>query len=312
MFNSKNCIMAKNKTTKQEGLLENLPERMDIRVDWAFKHLFSKKKHLIKIIHDLLDINIEVLEYLPNELDVASGQDKKSVMDVVCRNTATGETFVLEMQTTYESDMSDRLYYYGGSLIHNQMSRGAIEYRINSVLVCCIASYKVAHKETVPDDKLFFHYKMMEKDTHEIFDGDKLNICFLELSRFGSYLDKNADLKKQWCWIFNNLANFVSVPENLDPSFSEIIKDSSMQKLTAQEKLKYMEALTLNERERLVIHKGGYQMGMEDGIALEKANSEAKVKEEKDSIAKALLSKGISPETVAECTGLSLEEIHSL
>ena len=111
LFNSKNCIMAKNKTTKQEGLLENLPERMDIRVDWAFKHFFSKKRHLIKIIHDLLDINIEVLEYLPNGLDVATEKDKKSVFDVICKDTKTDETFVLEMQTTHESDMADRLYY---------------------------------------------------------------------------------------------------------------------------------------------------------------------------------------------------------
>ena len=35
-----------------------------------------------------------------------------------------------------------------------------------------------------------------------------LNICFLELERFDNYLDKNTDLKKQWCWIFNNLATY--------------------------------------------------------------------------------------------------------
>lgn len=33
---------------QQAADLRNIPERMDIRVDWAFKHLFSKKEHLIK------------------------------------------------------------------------------------------------------------------------------------------------------------------------------------------------------------------------------------------------------------------------
>ena len=206
--------MARKKTTaaleREAALLRNLPERMDIRVDWAFKHLFGKKKHLIKIIRDLMDMDIEVIEYLPNCLDVDSEQDKKSMFDVICRDCKTGEIFVLEMQTTYESDMNDRLYYYAGSLIHNQVHSGDEVYSVNAVLVCCIASYRVPHKQTVPDGKVFFHYKMLEKGTYEVFDGDKLNICFLELERFDNYLEKNSDLKEQWCWIFNNLATCAS------------------------------------------------------------------------------------------------------
>ena len=156
--------------------IENIPERMDIRVDWAFNHFFRKKKHLIKIIKDLLDLDIEVLEYLPNLLDVSVEKDKRSVFDVACRNVKTGETFVLEMQRTDESDMMDRLYYYGGSLIHNQVEKGDLKYKVNSVLVCCIATYDVRHNGSVPEGKVLFRYRMMENDTHEVFDGDKLNI----------------------------------------------------------------------------------------------------------------------------------------
>ena len=195
-------------TAEQAEALKNLPARLDIRVDWAFKHFFAKKKHLIKIIRDLLDMDIEVIEYEPNGLDVATDQDKKSVFDVICKNTQTGERFVLEMQTTYESDMNDRLYYYGGSLIHNQVSSGDKTYNVKSVLILCIASYKVPHKEPVPTGKVFFKYQMRERETHEVFDGDKLGICFLELNRFDDYLDKDSDLKRQWCWIFNNLSNY--------------------------------------------------------------------------------------------------------
>lgn len=44
--------MTKNASSHQ------IPERLDIRVDWAFHHFFRKKKHLIKIIKDLLDMDI--------------------------------------------------------------------------------------------------------------------------------------------------------------------------------------------------------------------------------------------------------------
>ena len=40
-----------NKVSSQQ-----IPERLDIRVDWAFQYFFSEKQHLIKLIKDLLDI----------------------------------------------------------------------------------------------------------------------------------------------------------------------------------------------------------------------------------------------------------------
>ena len=306
--------MARKKSTtakeREAMLLRNLPERMDIRVDWAFKHLFGKKKHLIKIIRDLMDMDIEVIEYLPNCLDVDSEQDKKSMFDVICKDCRTGETFVLEMQTTYESDMNDRLYYYAGSLIHNQVQSGDVVYSINSVLICCIASYRVPHNSPVPEGKMFFRYRMLENETHEVFDGDKLNICFLELERFDNYLDKNSDLKEQWCWIFNNLATFVHRPESLDPSFDDIIDDSVTVKLSTKEKLAYMEARTLSERERIVIREGGYIIGKEEGFAegMEKGMEKGKIQGILESAGR-LLAAGMSKADVAKLLNLEVEQL---
>ena len=281
--------------------IENIPARMDIRVDWAFHHFFRKKKHLIKIIKDLLDMDIQVIEYLPSVLDAVSEKEKRSVFDVICKNVRTQETFVLEMQTTYESDMMDRLYYYGGSLIHNQVEKGDPKYDVHSVLVCCIACYRVPHKESVPEGKVFFRYRMMENDTHEIFDGDKLNICFLELARFDNYLKKGSDLREQWCWIFNNLSTFVERPKNLDSSFDEVIKDADTSKLSANQRKSYMEARKLSEHERLVVYEGGIEIGRREGI--EKSKKE---------IAQNLLSLDVSPATISKATGLSEAEITSL
>lgn len=259
-----------NKTTAGEAvkttLTRKLPPRLDIRVDWAFHRIFSNRKHLQKIIRDLLEMDIEVLEYLPNELVVSSEHDKRSVFDVICRNSGTGETFVLEMQNNYEADMPDRLYYYGGSLLHNQMRRGELKYEVQSVVVCCIATYSVPHNGPVPEGKVFFRYRMMENETHEVYDGDKLNICFLELSRFEHYLDKDSDLRQQWCWLFENMSIFVERPKELDPSFDELIEDASTQKLTAMEREDYLKALEISERDRVVLYEGGYYIGHRDGV----------------------------------------------
>ena len=270
---------------------------MDIRIDWAFKHVFSKKEHLRKIIRDLIEIDIEVLEYLPNGLDVASEQDKKSVFDVLCKNTATEEVFVLEMQTSRESDMNDRLFYYGGSLIHNQVKSGDDVYTVKTVYILCIASYRVPHNQPVPRGKVFFEYKMMERTTHEIFDGDKLQFYFLELERFDYYLDSQSDLKEQWCWIFNNMAIFAEKPAALDASFDGIIDDASTRRLTLEEREAYMEARHLNEREKYVIFEGGKQEGIELGI---------------EKVAKKMLNLGLDIELIKTATGLSEQTINAL
>lgn len=282
-----------------------LPERIDIRVDWAFKWIFSKEKHLVKIIKDLLDLDIEVIEYLPNELAVGSEEEKRSRFDVICKNTQTGEIFVLEMQTTYEYDMPDRLYYYAGSLIHNQVKVGDKSYTVNSVLICCIAGYHVHHRESVPEGKVFFRYKMKDEETGEVFDGDKLNICFLELNRFCNYLDKYSDLKAQWCWIFNNLSIFVHRPENLDSSFNDLLEDSCTKKLKPMEKEEYLKAAELTDFDRENIYKGGVYMGRLEGF------DEGR-QEGKQEIARAMLAKGFEVSDISELTGLTAAEIASI
>ena len=146
---------------------------------------------------------------------------------------------------------------------------------------------------------------MMENDTHEIFDGDKLNICFLELARFDNYLKKGSDLREQWCWIFNNLSTFVERPKNLDSSFDEVIKDADTSKLSANQRKSYMEARKLSEHERLVVYEGGYEIGMMEGM--EKGTQQRNAE-----IAKNLLAMHMSPNDIAKATGLTEEQILAL
>ena len=80
-----------------------------------------------------------------------------------------------------------------------------------------------------------------------------------------------------------------------------------------EEKIKYMEALHLNERERLVIHEGGYIIGKQDGLEEGRAEGLAKgLAKGKAEVAKNLLEMGVPTETVSKATGLSAKEIAAL
>ena len=80
-----------------------------------------------------------------------------------------------------------------------------------------------------------------------------------------------------------------------------MIKDAGTGKLTIQQKIEYMEAMHLNDRERLVIHEGGVMIGREEGR-----------EEEKRRIALAMLADEMEIPLVAKYSGLSEEEVKNL
>lgn len=54
---------------------------------------------------------------------MVSEKEKRSVFDVICTNEKTGERFLCEMQRHADTDMDDRLLFYGSSLIQKQIER---------------------------------------------------------------------------------------------------------------------------------------------------------------------------------------------
>jgi predicted transposase/invertase (TIGR01784 family) len=121
-------------------------------------------------------------------------------------------------------------------------------------------------------------------------------------------LDKDSDLKKQWCWIFNNLSIFAERPDNLDSSFNDLIEDARIKRLTKMDKDKYMEALQISDRDRKVIYEGGIIVGKHLG----REEEAAKARAEKLVSAKAMLDDDVDIAKIAKYTGLSVEEVEAL
>ena len=95
----------------------SIPTFLDFRVDYAFKYILGHKEALLKLLNDILPVRVDAVEYLPNEIPVISEKEKRSAFDVICTNKDTGERFLCEMQRLQDSDMDDRLLFYGCSLV---------------------------------------------------------------------------------------------------------------------------------------------------------------------------------------------------
>ena len=271
---------------------------LDLRVDWAFKYVFSKKEILLKLLNDILPATITDLEYLPNEIPVMSEKDKRSTLDVVC-DSPEGK-FLVEMQRKHTADIDDRLAYYSATLVQRQIKRKSKTYNVKHVYVLCVASYVRRHSAETPPGKLLFGYDYRENETYELLENSKTSFYYLELSRMRERdwekLQKNPD---RWCYLFKNMSKFAN--EREEPvdmhGFEDVLEASRVDSLSAEEMDNYQDMLTAVKNEIRSAHLYDIQ--------------QAKA-EEKLEMAKAFKALDVPAETIAKASGLSLEEIARL
>ena len=298
---------------------ERLSTFMDFRVDFAFKYILGHKRILLKLINDILPVQVEDIEYLGNEIPVMSVKEKRATFDVICTARGTGEKFIAEMQCLPDADMDDRLLFYGCSLVHSQIERGDESYLLRPVYVLCIADYIRQHDVTVPEEQFFFSYQFRELSNAQDCLTENLQFFFLELPRLQNVWDLLETNRERWCYLFKNLNKFAEVPAN-QAGFEDVFSIAQTGELTEKELKKYVTSM-VTEYDRKVIgdyfHKEGYAAGMveglakgrKDGIAEGRAEGLAEGKQEAAAKFKKL---GVSIEIIAEATGLTLEEIDAL
>ena len=282
---------------------EDLSRFMDMRVDFAFKYILGHKEILLKLLNDFLPIDVEDIEYRPNELPVQSEKDKRSAFDVLCTERNSGERFLCEMQQIEDTDMDDRLMFYGCSLIHSQIERGNPQYFLKPVYVICISNYLRKHDEPVPENKILFNYRMREPQMNENF-GNRLNFYILELprlKRLWANLETNVE---RWCYMFNNLSTFAEKVPADSEYFDDLYEVARTGGLTEVELQSYVDSMVTEYDKRVIgdyFLKEGMEKGMEKGI-------EKGIKKTIMDFKRA----GASDELITKATGLSLEQIATL
>lgn len=305
-----------------QELLDN-PERistfLDFRVDYAFKYILGHKEALLKLLNDILPLHVDDVEYLPNEIPVISEKEKRSVFDVICTNRTTGERFLCEMQRRADSDMDDRLLFYGSALVHNQVERASERYLLRPVYVICVADYERPHATPIPDDNFFFSYRLREDKWQEDILTNKLQFIYLELPRLKKGWEATETNAERWCYIFRNLYTFVSIPGDA-PEFEPIFEIARTGELDKNELKRYLSTM-VTEYDKLVIGEYNRELGRKEGLekGLELGRAEGReegreegLKEGTEIVVRKMLAADVPMERISEWTGLTKAEIEAL
>lgn len=276
-------------------------EYIDLMCDWAFKHIFGhNKEHLMMLLNDFLPVkivDIDEIQYDPNEMDVFKGDDKHVIMDVLC-HTET-EHIIVEMQKSKNNEFRNRMVYYGASMISRQLKPGDKYSNLKPVYVICFMNFRLIHQT----DQLVYRYQIREQESNELY-GDQLSIYQCELPRFVKESERALNPIEEWFDIFQNMTNFVSHPKNVNKRFDSLLEACRQNRLDMQEQEQYFSAM-LSEDEIQSIAAAYKEDGFLEGV-------EKGVKKGKLETAKNLKGLGVKIETISKATGLSLDELNRL
>ena len=274
---------------------------LDPTSDIAFKKLFgnqAKKEILISFLNSVLERKddkkiVDVMITDPyNNPD--TGWLKLSIVDVRCTDQL-GRNFIVEVQVKYQQDYLERIQHYVAVAIARQLAKASRYREIMPVIFIGILGENLLES---PD--CISHHNVRNVKTQEQA-LKHMDFYFIELEKFNKELDELSDVTDKWIYLLKNAEKLDAVPKQLQsPVEIEEAMDELKQGNLSPRELGEYDAYLDARRVALSVEETLKKEGREEGI-----------KEGKLEIARQLLDV-LDLETIAQKTGLSIEEIKKL
>ncbi len=288
-----------------------------IRFDWAIKRLLRQKVNfgvLEGFLTVFLGEEIKVLEILESEGNQCAADDKFNRVDIKAKNSK-GEIIIVEVQNTTELYYLERVLYGVAKAITEHINLGSSYREVKKVYSISILYFDLGKGS----DYIYIGQNnfvgLHTKDQLVISTKEQENIVRKSPSEiFPTYIlirvnefDKVAKSPMEE-WV-NYLKNGVIASDAKAPGLQEARERLKYYEMSDKERHDYDEHLNAIMIQNDVLGNAkleGMAEGRAEGRAEGIAEGEARKTEE---IAKAMLAKGMDANTIAELTGLSVEDV---
>lgn len=323
---------------------------LDPRADLTFKRVFGEHPDLVmSLLNALLPLapgeEITDIEYLPSELIPENPLRKYSIVDVRCKDKL-GRQFLVEMQMIWSPEFKQRVLFNTSKAYARQLKSGE-EYK----LVQPVYSLNLVNEVFEPELEGYYHHYAMVHLEHsdKIIEG--LQLIFVELPKFNPHTFSEKKMQVLWLRYLTEINSSTEViPEDLlaNPEVSKAVTELKESSFSDAQLLGYEKFWDMINVEKMIYraaeNKGlaageakGLAEGLAKGVAKGLAEGEAKGEakglaegeakglatgkaegkkegkaEEQRHIATNLKKQGVNIETIAQCTGLSVEELGKL
>jgi predicted transposase/invertase (TIGR01784 family) len=279
-----------------------------IRFDWAVKKLLRNKANFVVLegfLSELLFDNIKIERILESEGNQETDDDKYNRVDILTQNSKN-ELIIIEIQNTYEIDYFHRMAYGSSKALTEHLSLGQAYSQIKKVISVNVVYFDLGQgKDYVYKGKTNFE-GLHEKDILQLSTQQKMTFAKKEVSdifpeyyiiKVNQFNDIARDTLDEWIYFLKN---------------SEV-KDEFKAKGLAEAK-EVLDIMRLNKEQQYGYNRYLDYLHLKASEALSlQAEAEEKIrKDEKVEIAKKAIIKGFDNETVADLTGLTIEQIEAL
>ena len=271
---------------------------VNIMMDRGFKAVFGKKEVAIDFINAVLQGErvVKDLTYLDKEISPESKDQRTVIFDLLCQDI-DGSKFILEMQNCPQRYFFNRGFYYLCRIVSRQGEIGSDwKYELLPVygiylLNFCLPEFRAWRTNVV----------LANEDTGETFGEIKLKQVYISFELFNLEKEECVTPLENMIYILKNMNIFDMSPfREENESFRRILDAANLNAMTPKERDVYDEVLKRYRDWRCTTE-----------YAIEKAEEKGKA-EEQHLIAANFKKQGVNAETIAQCTGLSIEEINEL
>ena len=295
-------MVANNDNLTNQTNEGNLEKTLKPKNDVVFQRLFNKDHQKITKLFAEAMLDEKINHMVINEdkeLLSETLEQKTGILDLQLDVNNTKKVDV-EVQLVERSNLPERLLFYFSKLYLRGIGKGEDYRTAKRVVIIAIIDYNL--KIEMNDKKMETIWKIIEENHPKTILTNKFEIHILELEKVKEEYRKNKDNKKAQWLLFLDDPEAEEVKEIMKKN--EGVKEAviEVRKLSQDEKLQRMADL----REKAIMdEKAIYQAGLDNG----KEEGETKAIKE---MTKKLLKKGMKIETIAEITGLTIEEIEKL
>ena len=311
----------KQKSTNQTNE-ENVKKTLKPKNDVVFQRLFNKDNQKITkaFAEAMLDEKIHHMTINEDKELLSDTLDKKTgILDLQIDVNNT-EKVDVEVQLVERSNLPERLLFYFSKLYLKGIGKGE-DYRVaKRVVLIAIIDYNL--KIEIEDKKMETIWQIVEKNHPKTILTNKFEIHILELEKVKEEYKKNKENKKaQWLLFLDDpeteeVKEIMEKNEDVKEAVIEVRKLSQDEQLQREAELR--EKAIMDEK---AIYQAGLDNGKEEGRAEGRAEGHEEGRAEGEKIghtkaikemAKKLLKQDMKIETIAEITGLTIEEIEAL
>ena len=273
---------------------------VNIMLDKAFKTVFGEKQVAIDFINATLEGERQVKDLTYKEIQPEVIEQRTVIFDLLCEDV-DGSKFVLEMQNCPQHYFFNRGFYYICRLVSRQGESGADwKYSLLPVYGIYLLNFSLPEFQSWRTDVV-----MANEATGKTFGEVKLKQIYLSFDLFNLREEECKTPLENMVYILKNMNLFDMSPfKEKNDAFKRLLDVANLNAMTPHERAVYDENLKIYRDWRNTLEYAVEEAEMK-GMTKGKA-------EEQRQISANLKKQGVNIETIAQCTGLSVEEIDKL